>query len=163
MTTENVLHLTEDEYRNDIYDLFCQFDFDTAGRVEAGEDVPLERQCMDVNVMQMLFDCLGKPLLIRDMKSLENECQRLGLHGVNYPMFERIYLQRFPYDPGALLAESFNVLDQNAAGFVTLNDLKRVAEEFHSTFTEGDLAAIINVLGTDGKISREDVEKGFRP
>lgn len=159
MTQE--VFLSEDEYKGDIYDLFCQFDFDTPEKMEAGEDVPREKQCIDMNVMKMLFNALGKPLSDQTVRQMDMESQKRGIVGVNYPMFEKYYLQVFPYNSSALLQEAISVFAQDR-GVITLADLKRVVKQIHSTFSDTDLEIIMRVFGTKGEISIARIREEFQ-
>lgn len=153
--------MTEEEYKADIYELFSQFDFDTAEKVAAGEEVPVERQTIDFTIFQMIFKALGKPIDKAILNKIEKELNLEQLNGVSYPIFERRYLIAFPYDSSALLDETLSVFDRNKTGYLTIDDMKRVVNDMNGSFSDADLESLIATYGKDGKISIAAVRNLF--
>ena len=157
---EKSLFLTEEEYKEEIHDLFAVFDFDTPERMAAGEEVPLDQQCIDVNIVKMLFAALNKPLSAAALKMIDSDIQKRELPGCSYPLFEKNYLQAFPYKTDRLLEESFRVFSGDKDE-MTLEDMRRVVKQIHSDFPDQDLAIIARVFGTGGKISLNRIRQEF--
>lgn len=151
--TERSLFMTEEEYKAEIYELFTQFDYDTPEKVAAGEEVPIDRQTIDFALFKMIFKALDKPIDGGRLKIIEKKCSDAQLNGVNYPMFENIYLSAFPYETNGALDEALDVLDTQRTGYITIDDMKRVLSDMKGSFTDEDLADLVKTYGKDGRIS----------
>lgn len=147
--------LLESEYLDDLESLYKIF----ASEATIGPNGE-EQVAADMALIKLIFEALGKPLTDQNVRSMETESEKLGIVGVSYPMFEREFKKKFPYDSKKTLEEVINFFTQGRDA-LTLDDLIRVSTRMQSEIPQEELANVIKVLGTDGKIPVSEIRTFF--
>jgi Ca2+-binding EF-hand superfamily protein len=147
--------LSQEEYEDDIYELFSHFNFETPEQRSAERD----RHLIDVEVMEFLFEALGKPMSAVDKNKIDKLLTESDppLPSPSFAIFRDMYLRRFPYDEKRLLNEALDFFDTEKTGAIGLEDLERVVQNGGMTFTRADLSDLVATFGDRGKISRAKI------
>jgi Ca2+-binding EF-hand superfamily protein len=149
--------LTEDEYKEDIHEFFCHFDFESP-RDESGVIlVPPEEQCIDPFIFEQIFEALGKKVSGGMMAKITKQIQAQDLKGVNYPIFEQHYLNCFPYCPESLINEAFAAVDVRKSGSVTAEDMKAAVPDSPDSLIDN----ILRINGRNGVITLADIKSAL--
>jgi Ca2+-binding EF-hand superfamily protein len=152
--------LTEEEYKEDIFELFCFFDFE--GVQEAGEgEGEKNHRFMDPDVLKWVFEALGQGLGLGLFNRLEKLMDEKSFPGCPYSFFEEQFLKKFPYDSKLLLDEAIRALDPTNSGSIKLDKMQEVARSAHTTFSDGELAELVKTFGKSDQIRRDQITALF--
>jgi hypothetical protein len=142
--------LTEEEYKADIYELFCPFDFDTPKDAHGRPADPDAEQLLDLHILELIFKALQRPLNAAESRRVTKKMDENNLVGIPYPDFEAIYLGRFPYD--AFGPDAFGI---------GIPHVERALRDANAAFSDAQLAGVAATCGDRGKLTLATLEALF--
>ena len=131
---------------NAIKEVFDEIDTSGDGKLDAGE-------------LKMAFRTLGLEFTTDELLKLVSEFDPDNTGSIDYEsFFNLIHNSMTKKDPMDKIKLSFQMLDENKTGKITLANLKHVASQLGEDISEQELQEMINEadLDGDGKISYDE-------
>jgi len=149
---ERQTFMTETDYDEYLMFVFGLFDFEKSGFI-------------DLAVFKMGMQAFGKPINSMDASKIERDIEKMGVDGVDFETFKRIYIKSFgPLNSSAELEKAFSIISGNEDPFITLDKLKEITSRMQLSFNERELRNIMKEFDhdKDEKITIEDVKRAYK-
>ncbi|KAK4522589.1 hypothetical protein GAYE_PCTG10G0479 [Galdieria yellowstonensis] len=148
ISTGRTYHLTEDE-RQEIKEAFELFDIDSTGAIDTKE-------------FKIALRALGFEIEKEEASRIISKLDKDGSGMILYEDFERVVSQKMAErDPEQEILKAFKLFDTDDSGGISLEDLRRVADELGESISNEELQEMIDEADRTGRreINYEDFSR----